>query len=143
MHNKIKAYGIALYIKDNNSIKLLLCKSISSINRWGFLKGGEEKDDQTPKQTAIREFKEESGISIDQSLLNKYFYQINDEKDIGIYLVDATNLKYINKYFKNGLLLNKYLCKENSQVKFFDIDTLPEFKKKQNKILNKIIKDLR
>jgi len=45
MINKIKAYGIALYIKKNNSTKLLLCKSINSNTKWGFLKGVEDDND--------------------------------------------------------------------------------------------------
>ncbi len=139
---KLRAYGIALYKKDQYTTKLLLCKSILSTSRWGFLKGVVDENDQTPKQTAQREFQEESGIFINQDLLNKYFYQENDEKDIGIYLVDATRLDYINKYFKNDILLKKYLCSENSEVKFFDISSLPLFKKKQQRLLKDICKYL-
>ncbi|MBT3280518.1 MAG: NUDIX domain-containing protein [Campylobacteraceae bacterium] len=139
MINKIKAYGIALYIKKNNSTKLLLCKSINSNTKWGFLKGVEDDNDLTPKQTAQREFEEESGIYIQQNLLTKYFYQENEDKDIGIYLVNASKLDYINKFFKNDYLLEKYLCDENEIVKLFDIHNLPPFKKKQIKLLSHII----
>jgi len=137
---KVKAYGIALYKKENHTIKLLLCKSIFSKTRWGFLKGVVDDGDQTPKQTAQREFQEESGILINQNLLTKYFYQENDEKDIGIYLVNATKLDYINKYFKNDKLLSKYICRENDKVEFFDINNLPLFKKKQQRLLEDICK---
>jgi len=139
MINKIKAYGIAIYIKKNNSTKLLLCKSINSNTKWGFLKGVEDDNDLTPKQTAQREFEEESGIYIQQNLLTKYFYQENEDKDIGIYLVNASKLDYINEFFKNDYLLEKYLCDENDIVKFFDINDLPPFKKKQIKLLSHII----
>ncbi len=140
--NKLKAYGIALYKNENNTIKLLLCKSILSNSRWGFLKGVVDDNDTTPKQTAQREFQEESGIFINQNLLTKYFYQENEEKDIGIYLVDATNLDYIDKYFKDDKLLSKYICNENDEVKFFDINSLPLFKKKQQRLLEDICKYL-
>ena len=70
---KIKAYGLCLYKFNKDSIKVLLCKSVNSRERWGFLKGvaitGEE-----PEETAIREFKEESNISIDRKYLERVFY---------------------------------------------------------------------
>jgi ADP-ribose pyrophosphatase YjhB (NUDIX family) len=142
MTNKVKAYGIALYIKQKNTIKILLCKSVNSKRKWGFLKGVEISKDNNPKQTAKREFEEESSIPIDKDVFEKYFYQINKNKDIGIYLVNGTNLNYINKYFKDDSLLKKYINEENEKVQFFDIDKLPPIKKKQKKILPQILKYL-
>jgi len=49
---KIKAYGVCLYLKTKNSYKILLCKSIKSEHRWGFLKGV-ALNNETSKQTAI------------------------------------------------------------------------------------------
>ncbi len=137
--NKLKAYGIALCKHEDSTVKLLLCKSIRSDSKWGFLKGAVDRNDTTPKGTAQREFQEESGIFIHQNLLTKYFYQENEEKDIGIYLVDATKLDYIFKYFKGDKLLAKYICDENEQVRFFDISNLPKFKKNQKEILKQIL----
>ncbi len=140
--DKIKAYGICLYKIDKNSINILLCKSISSKNRWGFLKGVQEKN-ETNEETARREFKEECGINIDKKILENYFEQLNKTKDIGIYLVNYDNINNIDKYFANDKLLNNYLSWENSAVKFYNLQSLPEIKIKQSKLTNNIIKYLK
>ena len=138
---KIKAYGICLYKRENKSIKILLCKSINSHNKWGFLKGV-ELEGETKKQTATREFFEESSIKIPQYLLENYFEQENPTKDIGIFLVNFDKIKKINVFFMNGKLYNRYLSWENSEVKFFDIKNLPTIKKKQKKLLKDITRYL-
>ncbi|MEA3513540.1 MAG: NUDIX domain-containing protein [Campylobacterota bacterium] len=135
---KIKAYGICLYKIDKFSTKLLLCKSITSNERWGFLKGGEEEG-ETKIQTALREFEEESNIKVSPVYLEKYFEQINTEKDIGIYLVNYDKINNIEKYFIDDKLLSSNLSWENSSVKFFDIKSLPLIKKKQQKIMLEIV----
>ena len=135
---KIKAYGVCVYKKYKDSYAILLCKSVQSQQRWGFLKGGENKG-ETKEQSAIREFTEESGIPIKRNMLEEYFFQENETKDIGIYLVNASNIKDLDKYFYNCTLNTKYLSWENSKVKFFDIDKLPLFKKKQIDIVEDIV----
>jgi ADP-ribose pyrophosphatase YjhB (NUDIX family) len=137
---KIKAYGICLYKIVDNNIYILLCKSVQSNERWGLLKGKSEKD-ETPIQTALREFEEESSIKLKQNYLEQYFEQINDTKDIGIWLVNFNKLSSIQKqYFIDNTLKRNHLSWENSKVKFFDIKDLPQIKKKQ-KYLIKQIKD--
>ncbi len=135
---KIKAYGICLYKEQGNSIKILLCKSVKSFDKWGFLKGVRE-DLENKEQTAIREFKEESNITVSTKHFEKYFEQENESKDIGIYLVNYDNIENIDKYFYKDKLLEHYLSWENSQAKFFDIDNLPNIKKKQFNLTNDII----
>lgn len=139
---KIKAYGISLYKIEKNSIKVLLCKSVTSKNRWGFLKGGQEKG-ETNFQTATREFFEESSIHIETKYFEHYFEQKNDKKDIGIYLVNYNNIKGIMKYFTEDILQKKYLSWENKDVKFFSIDELPRIKKKQNRVVQEVIEYLK
>jgi len=134
----VKAYGIALYKYDNSSIKLLLCKSIKSKEKYGFLKGVQIKG-ETNEQTAIREFYEESGIKVANCRLEEFFIQKNEDKDIGIYMVDYHKIDKIDNYFKNDYLKNEYLCKENSEVKFMDINNLKPIKTKQTKIVQDII----
>ncbi|MCK5294715.1 MAG: NUDIX domain-containing protein [Arcobacteraceae bacterium] len=138
---KIKAYGICLYKKDKNRCKILLCKSVKSEKRWGFLKGVELKHESII-QTAVREFTEESSIPIEKNILEDYIFQKNEFKDIGIYLANAKHIEDINKYFHQDTLYNGYLSCENSKVKFFDIDKLPLIKKKQEKIAKEIIEIL-
>jgi len=135
---KEKAYGICLYKKSNNSIQVLLCKSIQSKNRWGFLKGG-ELNNETKKQTAIREFYEESSILVNYNHLENYFEQKNPDKDIGVFLVNYDKISHIDKYFNFNKLYSKYLSWENSHVAFFDIDSLPTIKKKQIKLVEEVV----
>lgn len=133
----IKAYGLVPYKIEDGDIKILLCKSIKSNYRWGFLKGMILKG-ETPKQCARREFLEESGIDIDYSLFEDYFEQKNKEKDIGIWLVNSEKVKDIEKYFLGYKLVDRYLSWENSKVKYFSIHDLPVFKTKQKKLVKKV-----
>jgi len=135
---KEKAYGICLYKKEKNNIKILLCKSVLSKDKWGFLKGV-CIETETIEQTAIREFYEESSILVKQSYLEEYFFQENEYKDIGIFLVNYENIKNCEIYFNNNNLKDKYLDKENSDVKFYTIKDIPIIKKKQIEISSKII----
>jgi len=138
---KIKAYGICLYKKQNKNTEILLCKSILSKEKWGFIKGV-ALETETKEQTAIREFYEESSIKVKQSYLEEYFLQENEQKDIGIFLVNIKNIKNIDTFFDNNILKEKYLDKENSQIKFFDIKQEILIKKKQTQIYKKIIEFL-
>ena len=138
---KIKAFGICLYKFNKDSIELLLCKSVLSHNRWGFLKGVALKG-ESEEETAIREFSEESGIDVDEKYLEDFFMQKNEFKNIGIYLVNAKNIRHLEEFFKDGLLKKVYLSHENSEVKFFDIKHLPLIKKKQLFLTKEIVKFL-
>ena len=136
----VSSYGIAMYLRTEKSTKILLCKSISSTKKWGFLKGSPETKDKTRKATAQREFKEESGIFIRQRQFIKYFYQDNIYKYIGIFLVDGTDMNNLQVYFKHDMLKPRYSCDENDEVKFFNIKKLPPIKENQKHIVNEIIK---
>ena len=138
---KIKAYGLCLYKFKKDSIKVLLCKSVNSAERWGFLKGvaisGEE-----PEETALREFEEESSISVSAEYLEDFFIQKNELKNIGIYLVNYNNITNVDKYFDHEVLYQENLSSENSDVRFFDIKDLPLIKKKQKQLTHEILDHL-
>ena len=141
---QIKAYGIVLFKRSFNKTSILLCKSVDSKYKWGFLKGGTNPRDLTAKQTAQREFREESGILLDQKNFEKYFYQNNKKKFIGLYLVDGSNMPFLNNYLDyEGKLYKNYLSHENSVVQFFDIDRLPKIKKNQAVVIEDILEYLR
>ncbi|MEA3383746.1 MAG: NUDIX domain-containing protein [Campylobacterota bacterium] len=142
MSEKIKAYGICVYKKMPHLTKLLLCKSVNSKDKWGFLKGC-EINSETKRETALREFFEESSIEVDINYLETYFEQINKDKDIGIFLVNYNNIENVYKFFENDKLHNHCLSWENSRVEFFDIKKIPNIKKKQYKIMNSIIQYLK
>lgn len=135
---KIKAYGICLYKNTPHDTSILLCKSVNSKDKWGFLKGV-QLENETKEETATREFFEESSIDIDKKYFEKYYFQINKTKDIGIYLVNYNSIKDIETYFENDKLHNHCLSWENSKAQFFSITSLPKIKKKQDKLIKEMI----
>ncbi len=137
MKNNIKAYGIVIYTIKKNSIKILLCKSVKSKDRWGCLKGLKESKENS-ETCAKRELYEESSIKVDIPIYEDYFEQKNKNKDIGVWLVNAKNIKNLQDMFIEDRLKDNYLSWENSKVKFFDINDLPKIKKKQERLISKI-----
>ncbi|XOB63139.1 NUDIX domain-containing protein [Campylobacterota bacterium DY0563] len=134
---KINAYGIVLYKIEKDSIKILLCKSVKSRDKWGCLKGMQVSN-ETPKECAKREFYEESSIKVETYLFEEYFEQKNDEKNVGVWLVNTAKIPNLRNYFFEDKLLDNYLSWENSKVKFFDLKDLPSIKKKQKHLLKQI-----
>ncbi|MFW3343231.1 NUDIX domain-containing protein [Aliarcobacter butzleri] len=137
MASLVKAYGIVPYYVKGDDIKILLCKSVASKDRWGCLKGTKTRN-ETAYECAKREFFEESSISVDVALFEEYFEQLNDDKDVGVWLVNFKNIENIEKYFTNDTLKEQYLSWENSKVKFFSLNNLPKIKKKQQNLINEI-----
>lgn len=137
MRSHVKAYGVVPYLLNGQDIKILLCKSVASKDKWGCLKGTKTKN-ETAFECAKREFTEESSINVDIALFEDYFEQINIDKDIGIWLVNADNIENLNKYFDGDTLKNNYLSWENSKVKFFSLDNLPRIKSKQLTLMKEI-----
>lgn len=137
MASLLKAYGIVPYYVKGDDIKILLCKSVASKDRWGCLKGTKTRN-ETAYECAKREFFEESSISVDVALFEEYFEQLNDDKDVGVWLVNFKNIENIEKYFTNDTLKEQYLSWENSKVKFFSLNNLPKIKKKQQDLITEI-----
>jgi len=88
---KEKSYGICPYIIEDGCVKVLLNTS-SWVSDYNFFKGKIEPNESI-KECSIREFLEETSVSIDIKDLGEYFFQKNKRKDIGIYLVDYTKYK--------------------------------------------------
>jgi ADP-ribose pyrophosphatase YjhB (NUDIX family) len=137
MRSHVKAYGIVPYLIRDNSIKILLCLSVASKNKWGCLKGTKNKN-ETAYECAKREFFEESSLDVETALFEDYFEQINIDKDVGIWLVNADNIEDLNKYFDVDTLKSNYLSWENSKVKFFPLTNLPRIKNKQETLIKEI-----
>ncbi len=133
-----KAYGVCLYVKYNDSYKILLCQSVDNLNKWGFLKGT-KRGNETPRKAAVREFMEESSIKIERKYLEHFFYQKNKLKDVGIFMLDGKTVKNLDTFFEEDSLKKKYICTENENVRFFDIEELPKIKKKQMVLVNKVV----
>lgn len=137
MKSHIKAYGIVPYMVKGNNIKILLCLSVASKNKWGCLKGTKNKN-ETPYVCAQREFFEECSINVDIALFEDYFEQLNIDKDVGVWLVNVNNIEDIDKYFVDDTLKTNYLSWENSKVKFFSLNSLPRIKNKQSNLIKDI-----
>ncbi|RBQ29609.1 NUDIX domain-containing protein [Aliarcobacter vitoriensis] len=135
--SNVKTYGIVPYLVDKKDIKILLCLGVASQARWGCLKGSKNRN-ESAFECAKREVFEESSISVDIALFEEYFEQINEDKDIGIWLVNSSNIEGINKYFEKDILKKEYLSWENSKVKFFSLKKLPKIKKKQENLIKNI-----
>lgn len=70
-----RSAGILVYKKENDCLKVLLCHpggpywQGTNLHSWGIPKG-EVEDDENLKATAIREFKEETNLEIDEDGLD-------------------------------------------------------------------------
>ena len=137
MRSHVKAYGVVPYLLNGQDIKILLCKSVASKDKWGCLKGTKTKN-ETAFECAKREFFEESSINVEIALFENYFEQLNIDKDIGIWLVNADNIEDLEKYFVEDILKSNYLSWENSKVKFFSLNNLPRIKNKQENLIKEI-----
>ena len=135
MKSHAKAYGVVPYIVSKNDVKILLCKSVLSKDKWGCLKGMKEKD-ENPYECAQRELFEESSIKAEIGLFEDYFEQVNLEKDIGVWLVNASNIEGLKGMFFEDKLMSNYLSWENTKVKFFSLDKLPTIRKKQINLIS-------
>jgi ADP-ribose pyrophosphatase YjhB (NUDIX family) len=137
MRSHVKAYGVVPYIIRDNNIKILLCLSVASKDKWGSLKGTKNSN-ETAYECAKREFFEESSLGVEVALFEDYFEQINIDKDVGIWLLNADNIEDLTKYFIEDTLKNNYLSWENSKVKFFSLNNLPRIKNKQVNLIKEI-----
>jgi 8-oxo-dGTP pyrophosphatase MutT (NUDIX family) len=105
------------------------------MNKWGLIKGRVENTENN-KETAIREFFEETGIKLKFKYLEKFFFQKNFYKNIGVFLYNAENIKYYTSYFKNDEL--KYKTNENETIKWFPLDELPLIHNNQKELVKNI-----
>ena len=137
MRSHVKAYGVVPYVVTKNDIKILLCKSVASKDKWGCLKGTKNSN-ESAYECAKREFFEESSISVEIALFEDYFEQINIDKDVGIWLVNGNNIENLDTFFVDDTLKKNFLSWENSKVKFFSINNLPRIKNKQETLLREI-----
>jgi ADP-ribose pyrophosphatase YjhB (NUDIX family) len=137
MRAHVKAYGVVPYLIRNNSIKILLCCSVASKDKWGALKGSKNKN-ETAYECAKREFIEECSLHVETGLFENYFEQINIDKDVGVWLVNADNIEDLEKFFDGDTLKSNYLSWENSKVKFFSLNDLPRIKNKQVTLIKEI-----
>jgi len=124
---KEQSFGICPYQIMNGFFYVLLNKT-SEESFYNFFKGKTEEG-EIVKETAIREFYEETGIKISESDLEDYFFQKSPRKDIGIFLVDW------NKYQDSLFSFQEREIWSASWVQLKDGDIMS---KNQQKIFNDI-----
>jgi len=121
-----------LVFNDKNEILLNLR---SDTNTWG-IPGGSMELHETIEETAVRELKEEAGISANKLELvtvlsgdDYYFEYPNGDKMCTVIVL----FKVLNY---NGKI--KVSDNESKQLKFFDFDALPNMESRAQAIIDKI-----
>lgn len=120
------SYGICPYKIINGHFFVLLNKT-SKESYNNFFKGKIENQ-ETPADCAIREFEEESGITVAINDLEDYFSQKSPRKDVGIFLLDW--VKYENETFN-------FQEKEIYSAAWVHLNSI-EMSKNQQKIMDDI-----
>jgi 8-oxo-dGTP pyrophosphatase MutT (NUDIX family) len=114
---KIAAGIIPIHPKSRTILMIRRGMDQSQPNTWSFFGGGFEEEDGNPKETAKREFSEESGI-------DNIKYYISSKP---VYVNDDNHLRFYNYV---GIFLEQFipdLEKENEAQDYawFSIDSLP------------------
>lgn len=154
-----KSAGVLVYRKKNNKIEILLVHPGGPFwqnkdeNSWSIPKGEIEDEDINLKETAIREFEEETGLKINEEDKEKMFYlgEVKStnkilyifilEKDFGDDFEIKSNLIEIEWPPKSGKFIK---ISEVDKAGYFDLETakikLVNYQKEIVEIISKIIK---
>lgn len=154
-----KSAGVLVYRKKNNKIEILLVHPGGPFwqnkdeNSWSIPKGEIEDEDINIKETAIREFEEETGLKINEEDKEKMFYlgEVKStnkilyvfilEKDFGDDFEIKSNLIEIEWPSKSGKFIK---IPEVDKAGYFDLETakikLVNYQKEIVEIISKIIK---
>lgn len=121
-----------LVFNDKNEILLNLR---SDTNTWG-IPGGSMELHETIEETAIRELKEETGISADKLKLvtvlsgDEYYFEYPNGDKMCTVIVLFKVLNYTGEI--------KVSDNESKQLKFFSLDSLPNMESRAKAIIDKI-----
>lgn len=122
------SYGFAPYKIINNKVYLFTNKpSKNSLD--GFFKGKIENNESI-KECVKREVFEETNLLIDINDLEHYFYQNNERKSIGIFLIDSDNIDFSSIQINKEIYSFEWIEITNLETKILN---------NQYKILNQII----
>ena len=121
-----------LVFNDKNEILLNLR---SDTNTWG-IPGGSMELHETIEETAVRELKEEAGISADKLELvtvlsgDEYYFEYPNGDKMCTVIVLFKVLNYTGEI--------KVSDNESKQLKFFSLDSLPNMESRAKAIIDKI-----
>ena len=121
-----------LVFNDKNEVLLNLR---SDTNTWG-IPGGSMELYETIEETAVRELKEEAGISADKLKLvavlsgDEYYFEYPNGDKMCTVIVLFKVLNYTGEI--------KVSDNESKQLKFFSLDSLPNMESRAKAIIDKI-----
>ena len=142
---EISAGIIAYYFdKDSKQFKFLVAHPggpyFKNIKKYGFPKGHQEKKESL-KETAIREFKEETGLDIDYLRLNICIENITKKKNVYYFLYPMNKIWDTSKMYSNQVYIEKFQqsFQEIDDYKYIPLEDLEEILFQQDKNLVKKI----
>ena len=146
-----RANDIINFLENNECYNLILNGDI--IDGWSLSRGSKWKDEHTKVLRKILKMSEKgtnviwirgnhddflhSYLDLYQKLLVKKKDTAKNILEIGI--LDGGSIKNLDTYFDKDKLKKRYICAENGQVRFFDIEDLPKIKTKQQLLVKKVL----
>ena len=142
---EISAGIIAYYFdKDSKQFKFLVAQPggpyFKNIENYGFPKGHQERNESL-KETAIREFKEETGLDIDYLRLNICIENITKKKNVYYFLYPMDKIWNTSLMYSNHFYIEKFQQSfpEIDDYKYIPLEDLEEILFQQDKNLVKKI----
>lgn len=142
---EISAGIIAYYFdKDSKQFKFLVAHPggpyFKNIKKYGFPKGHQEKNESL-KETAIREFKEETGLDIDYLRLKICIENITKKKNVYYFLYPMDEIWDTSKMYSNQFYIEKFQQSfpELDDYKYIPLENLKNILFQQDKKLVEII----
>lgn len=138
--------GIIAYYFDKNSkqFKFLVAHPggpyFKNIENYGFPKGHQEKNESL-KETAIREFKEETGLDVDYLRLKNCIENITKKKNVYYFLYPMDEIWDTSKMYSNQFYIEKFQesFPEIGDYKYIPLEHLEDILFQQDKNLVKKI----
>ena len=146
---KITSAGIIAYFfdKDSKQFKFLMAHPggpyFKNVKSYGFPKGQHEPNESL-KETAIREFKEETGLEIDYLRLKTCIENITKQKHVYYFLYPMDEIWDTSKMHSNQFYLEKFQesFPELDDYKYVPLDDLKDVLFPQDKNLAERISPL-
>ena len=142
---EISAGIIAYYFdKDSKQFKFLVAHPggpyFKNIKKYGFPKGHQEKNESL-KETAMREFKEETGLDIDYLRLKTCIENITKKKNVYYFLYPMDEIWDTSKMYSNQVYIEKFKQSfpELDDYKYIPLEDLKNILFQQDKNLVEII----
>ena len=132
-HSPLIGVGATTLVFNNKNELLLNLRS--DTNTWG-IPGGSMELNETIEETAVRELKEEAGISADKLELvavlsgDEYYFEYPNGDKMCTVIVLFKVLNYTGEI--------KVSDNESKQLKFFSLDALPNMESRAKAIIAKI-----